>query len=667
MFLTLLFVVGSFQLSQAVQSCATIVSTRQSWTTGKNVNFNIGLPSQPNGWSIAIKFDQDVSQVQFWNGVVQKVSHREFIVTHKSWNVQAQSINSDAAITYLQAGVEPQVTEIVYNGMNLCQNYATTTTPTTTTTITTTTSASTIYSCDSFVKSLGVWPTSSNINFNFSLSDQPSGWSIRVRFDKAVSSLNFWNGNVLKVNCHEFDIINKPYNRLSSQIMSDAALVYPVSEPKVVSIVYQGKSLCEGSGVSTSAASTATTPPLTTTQQTTTTTASPQPIRTCSNAQQDYNRAMELSLLFYEAQRSGYLPSDQRVTWRKDSFLGDQGNNGEDLTGGYFDAGDYVKFNFPMTGAMTVLAWGGIQHGAGYENAGQLGYLKQAVKWGANYLIKCHTGPNELYAQDSDPTYALTLLDHAISIYNFADTYRGKYSDSVADADEFYQSYGGFNDELVWGAAWLYKATGQSAYLTKAKAYYDQFELQYQASDFSWDEKTPGVMALMAEITGETQYKNDLKEFCRKIRDDTPKTNAGLVFILKWGSLRYSANAAFVCLQASNMGIDAALNKDLAISQSNYILGSSGRSFLIGYGPNYPKRPHHASSSCPPAPANCDWDNFTLDSDNYNTLNGALVGGPKDLSDTYVDDRTDYITNEVTLDYNAGFQSLMAGLSELEC
>jgi hypothetical protein len=48
------------------------------------------------------------------------------------------------------------------------------------------------------------------------------------------------------------------------------------------------------------------------------------------------------SLLFYEAQRSGNLPADQKVTWRKDSALNDKGQNGEDLTGGYYD-GEYSK------------------------------------------------------------------------------------------------------------------------------------------------------------------------------------------------------------------------------------------------------------------------------------------------------------------------------------
>ena len=29
-----------------------------------------------------------------------------------------------------------------------------------------------------------------------------------------------------------------------------------------------------------------------------------------------------------------------------------------DLTGGWYDAGDFVKFNFPMAYSVTTLAWG---------------------------------------------------------------------------------------------------------------------------------------------------------------------------------------------------------------------------------------------------------------------------------------------------------------------
>ena len=57
----------------------------------------------------------------------------------------------------------------------------------------------------------------------------------------------------------------------------------------------------------------------------------------CVTAAYDYKPVLRNSLLFYEAQRSGKLPSDQKVTWRKDSALNDKGQKGEDLTGGYYD------------------------------------------------------------------------------------------------------------------------------------------------------------------------------------------------------------------------------------------------------------------------------------------------------------------------------------------
>ncbi len=42
-------------------------------------------------------------------------------------------------------------------------------------------------------------------------------------------------------------------------------------------------------------------------------------------------------LYFYEAQRSGRLPSTKRVSWRNDSAVNDGSDAGLDLTGGYYD------------------------------------------------------------------------------------------------------------------------------------------------------------------------------------------------------------------------------------------------------------------------------------------------------------------------------------------
>ena len=99
-------------------------------------------------------------------------------------------------------------------------------------------------------------------------------------------------------------------------------------------------------------------------------------------------------------------------------------------------------------------------------------------------------------------------------------------------------------------------------------------------------------------------------------------------------------------------------------NQLNYILGDGnpGFSYQIGFGSNYPLKPHHRGASCEDMPATCDWNDFNKAEVNGQVLEGALVGGP-DQSDNYNDARDDYVHNEVALDYNAGFQSALAGLT----
>lgn len=46
-----------------------------------------------------------------------------------------------------------------------------------------------------------------------------------------------------------------------------------------------------------------------------------------SGASSSYAEALSKSIMFYEGQRSGKLPSSQRVTWRSDSAL----NDGSDI------------------------------------------------------------------------------------------------------------------------------------------------------------------------------------------------------------------------------------------------------------------------------------------------------------------------------------------------
>jgi len=122
----------------------------------------------------------------------------------------------------------------------------------------------------------------------------------------------------------------------------------------------------------------------------------------------NYGEALQKAIMFYEFQRSGKLPENKRNNWRGDSALNDGADNGLDLTGGWYDAGDHVKFNLPMAYAVTMLAWSVYESRDAYVQSGQLPYILDNIKWATDYFIKCHPSPNVYYYQVGDGA-----LDHS--------------------------------------------------------------------------------------------------------------------------------------------------------------------------------------------------------------------------------------------------------------
>ncbi|MGW4110960.1 glycoside hydrolase family 9 protein [Actinosynnema sp. NPDC004786] len=439
----------------------------------------------------------------------------------------------------------------------------------------------------------------------------------------------------------------------------------------------------------------------------------------------NYGEALQKSIWFYDAQRSGDLPADNRVNWRGDSALRDGSDVGLDLSGGFYDAGDHVKFGLPFAATMSMLAWGAVENRDAYEDSGQLRHLMANLKWGTDWIIKAHPSPNVVYGQvgkgdddhkwwgaaevmqmarpaykvdascpgsdlageyaaamaassmvfkQTDPTYAATLLTHAKQLYSFADTYRGKYSSCITDAANFYNSWSGYQDELVWGAAWLYRATGDASYLTKAKAEYSKLSTEPQTTTRSyrwtiaWDDKSYGAYVLLAKLTGEAEYIADANRWLdywttgyngNRVR----YSPGGQAHLDTWGSLRYAANTAFVALVYGDWlrerdAARAATYHDFGVRQINYALGDNPRnsSYVVGFGANPPRNPHHRT-------AHGAWaDTMQEPATSRHVLYGALVGGPGTNNDAYKDDRTDFVANEVALDYNAAFTGALARL-----
>lgn len=143
-----------------------------------------------------------------------------------------------------------------------------------------------------------------------------------------------------------------------------------------------------------------------------------------------------------------------------------------------------------------------------------------------------------------------------------------------------------------------------------------------------------------------------------------PYSPGGLAQLDRWGASRYAANTAWIALVYSDYLREHGLNPKgaatyhrFARSQIDYLLGDNpmGHPLQIGLMPGGPTKPHHRASH---GSINND---INSPRHNEHLLIGALVGGPSD-GDHYEDRRDNYIHNETTVDYNAGFTSALARL-----
>ncbi|WP_201798215.1 glycoside hydrolase family 9 protein [Lachnotalea glycerini] len=435
-------------------------------------------------------------------------------------------------------------------------------------------------------------------------------------------------------------------------------------------------------------------------------------------ANYNYGEALQKAVMFYEFQRSGELPENTRNNWRGDSGLTDGADVGLDLTGGWYDAGDHVKFNIPMAYSATMLAWSVYEAKDALIESGQLDYQMDNIKWVSDYLMKCHPEANVFYYQvgngntdhswwgpaevmqmsrpsykvdlsnpgssvvaqaaaelastavifkEEDEEYAATCISHAKELFAFADN--TKSNAGYTAANTFYGNSSDFYDELSWAGVWLYLATGEKEYLDKAEGYVDNWNgsagVAYSWGQ-NWDDVHYGAELLLAKITDEPIYKKYIEQhldfwttgYNGERVTYTPK---GLAWLSEWGSLRYATTTAFLAsVYADWSGCSAEkanTYNTFAKQQIDYALGSTGRSYVVGFGTNSPEHPHHRT-------AHSSWTNSMANPTSHrHVLYGALVGGPG-KNDDYTDDINNYVVNEVACDYNAGFVGALAKMYE---
>ncbi|KAK3017930.1 hypothetical protein RJ639_004019 [Escallonia herrerae] len=443
-----------------------------------------------------------------------------------------------------------------------------------------------------------------------------------------------------------------------------------------------------------------------------------------------YGDALSIAMQFLDIQKSGKLVNN-KIAWRADSGLQDGEEENLDLSKGVYDAGDLVKFGFPMAFTATVLSWAILEYGDQMKAVKELQHARDSLKWITDCLINAHPSDNVLYIQAGDPeldhkcwerpevmterrpstqanisypgsevaaetaaamasaslvfkkvnsTYSKNLLRHAQELFRFADTYRGSYSISIPQVQNYYNS-SGYEDELLWAASWLYHATE------------DQLYLRYKGNCL----EAPNLVLLSrvnffgrkdmsgAENIGLQMYRKTAESVMCGLLPDSPtatssRTDGGLIWVSEWNALQYPMASAFLALvysdymlssQTSTLYCNGKLYNrmdlpNFAILQAEYVLGNNPMklSYLVGYGSNYPRFVHHRGASIPvTANTGCEdgfkWLNST--DSNPNVAVGALVGGPF-VNETYIDSRNNSMQGEPTTYNSAIFIGLLSGL-----
>ncbi|MBN2736579.1 MAG: glycoside hydrolase family 9 protein [Spirochaetales bacterium] len=481
----------------------------------------------------------------------------------------------------------------------------------------------------------------------------------------------------------------------------------------------------------------------------------------------NYAEALQKSLYFYDAEKSGPGITGGLLDWRGDSEIDDtripvvsvdrkgnglvlsqefidaninifdpEGDGTVDLSKGFHDAGDHVKFGLPQHYTLSTLGWSLHEFKDSFVEIGEYEHMLDLLKWGTDYLLKSvfrnesgeviaycfqvgngdidhsYWGPPELQKasdfprpalfaapespgsdqaaggaaalatmyfnyKEIDPAYAQDCLDNAMALYDFAVKYRG-----LGDSGGYYGSAYD-HDELSWAAVWLYEATGNMDYIDDITSVDDNHLytgymsriINSQTNTWQniwvhcWDVVWGGTFVKLASLFPENELFDYFAAWNIEYwsggsvphadpQDGTymKLTPQGYAMINTWGSARYNT-AAQLCALIYHKHKNRPDFVSWAQGQMEYLMGKNKNnlSYIVGYGEKHVQHPHHRAAH------GSKTNSMNVPEEHRHTLWGALVGGP-DGDDYHLDATTDYVYNEVAIDYNAGFVGALAGL-----
>lgn len=438
-----------------------------------------------------------------------------------------------------------------------------------------------------------------------------------------------------------------------------------------------------------------------------------------------YRNVIPVTLRFFRVQRCGDThPSLHGACHLKDGKAQDGPAAGSllDVSGGWHDAGDYLKFLI-TTGLTTVVMLAAYQDNPGaFEDADrdavpdvldearigldwiyklwdpknktlyyQVGDASDHERWrmpeedanlpprpvwacgpgkGANVAGKAAAAlalASAIWKKPgsgfSDPALASKYLAAAKAIYAFGKSRPGAQSSTSG----FYEE-SSWRDDMALAAAELFRATGTKAYLNEARVY---GRAARNAYGFSYAD----IHALAQFEIGrlDPRYRAEAAAF---LADDLEtyqrwadrKPFRAAVEQFWWGSATEMTGAALTALWYQELTGKGTYRR-LAVDQRDFLLGVNpwGVCFVNSIGSQWPRTPHHQVADLTGSQLAGFWDEGPINKADWDDLGITLQGSDKyaafQSNDAlFHDDVEDYGTNEPTLDAAAHGLALAARL-----
>ena len=422
--------------------------------------------------------------------------------------------------------------------------------------------------------------------------------------------------------------------------------------------------------------------------------------------EENYAKLLQYSLYFYDANMCGAgVDTNSLLDWRgnchTDDTISYTRKDGVtlniDLTGGFHDAGDHVKFGLPESYAAFTLGMSYDTDKAAYEACGQTGHLKNITTYFADYLVKCavldangnvesycvqvgqggggfdhgYWGAPEdqkndrnnrpiFFTNESEPSTDIVSLSAAALAMQYKNFGGASYLDMSKKLFEYaknnnkavnktasaFYSSSGWEDDYCLAAIMLYNITGESSYLDEYNRYCNEGKATNVWWPYGWDNVAPAVYYYSGKSS---ELSNIMNTYMNNKNPD------GFVCVNDWGSARYNTSMQYTGL-LYDKSTGSSTYREWAKSQMSYLLGNnpSNQCYVVGYNEKSAKYPHHrAASGYTGGPKGTTTQ--------AHVLTGALVGGPKN-GGAYTDTADDYQCNEVAIDYNATLVAAAAAL-----